>query len=149
MQVTKRERYDYHPWTATITPSENTHFRVIPSEDSLIREVEKDATVEDTTCTIVKPKPRALCKQLSDAASTELPESPLEAPQISSLLDADPVPSPSAEAPSEPKPAAKDSPTKKKGNCWTSHTVRVEGMLSLCDSPLWFCSPVRQNLSQT
>ena len=114
-KVTKRERYDYHPRTATITPSENTHFRVIPSEDSLIREVEKDATVEDTTCTIVKPKPRALCKQLSDAASTELPESPLEAPQISSLLDADPVPSPSAEAPSEPKPAAKDSPTKKKG----------------------------------
>ncbi|EDL38374.1 lipin 2, isoform CRA_a, partial [Mus musculus] len=117
-KVTKRERYDYHPRTATITPSENTHFRVIPSEDSLIREVEKDATVEDTTCTIVKPKPRALCKQLSDAASTELPESPLEAPQISSLLDADPVPSPSAEAPSEPKPAAKDSPTKKKGLVW-------------------------------
>nr|XP_034339517.1 phosphatidate phosphatase LPIN2 isoform X2 [Arvicanthis niloticus] len=115
-KVTKRERYDYHPRTATITPSENTHFRVIPSEDSLIREVEKDATVEDTTCTIVKPKPRALCKQLSDAASTELPESPLEAPQISSLLDADPVSSPSAEALSEPKPAAKiDSPTKKKG----------------------------------
>lgn len=115
-KVTKRERYDYHPRTATITPSENTHFRVIPSEDSLIREVEKDATVEDTTCTIVKPKPRALCKQRSDAASTELPESPLEAPQISSLVDADPVPSPSAEAPSEPKPAAKvDSPTKKKG----------------------------------
>ncbi|XP_006245727.1 phosphatidate phosphatase LPIN2 isoform X5 [Rattus norvegicus] len=115
-KVSKRERYDYHPRTATITPSENTHFRVIPSEDSLIREVEKDATVEDTTCTIVKPKPRALCKQLSDAASTELPESPLEAPQISSTLDADPVPSPSAEAPSEPKPAAKvDSPTKRKG----------------------------------
>lgn len=115
-KVSKRERYDYHPRTATITPSENTHFRVIPSEDSLIREVEKDATVEDTTCTIVKPKPRALCKQLSDAVSTELPESPLEAPQISSTLDADPVPSPSAEAPSEPKPAAKvDSPTKRKG----------------------------------
>lgn len=115
-KVSKRERYDYHPRTATITPSENTHFRVIPSEDSLIREVEKDATVEDTTCTIVKPKPRALCKQPSDAASTELPESPREAPQMSSTLDADPVPSPSAEAPSEPKPAAKvDSPTKKKG----------------------------------
>lgn len=129
MQVSKRERYDYHPRTATITPSENTHFRVIPSEDSLIREVEKDATVEDTICTIVKPKPRALCKQLSDAASTQLPELPLEAPQISSMLDADHVPSASSiEAPSEPKPAAKvDSPTKKKGNCvidFTSHQCR-------------------------
>lgn len=140
MQVSKRERYDCHPRTATITPSENTHFRVIPSEDSLIREVEKDATVEDTICTIVKPKPRALCKQLSDAASAQLPELPLEAPQTSSMLDADHVPSPSSiEAPSESKPAAKvDSPTKKKGKCvfdithhqWmvcyfsVSHTVR-------------------------
>ncbi|XP_060224138.1 phosphatidate phosphatase LPIN2 isoform X3 [Meriones unguiculatus] len=116
-KVSKRERYDYHPRTATITPSENTHFRVIPSEDSLIREVEKDATVEDTVCTIVKPKPRALCKQLSDAASVELPEAPVEAPQISSILDADHVPcSSSIEAPAEPKPAAKvDSPTKKRG----------------------------------
>ncbi|XP_050022148.1 phosphatidate phosphatase LPIN2 isoform X1 [Alexandromys fortis] len=116
-KVSKRERYDCHPRTATITPSENTHFRVIPSEDSLIREVEKDVTVEDTICTIVKPKPRALCKQLSDAASAQLPELPLEAPQTSSMLDADHVPSPSSiEAPSESKPAAKvDSPTKKKG----------------------------------
>ncbi|XP_013209398.1 phosphatidate phosphatase LPIN2 isoform X3 [Microtus ochrogaster] len=116
-KVSKRERYDCHPRTATITPSENTHFRVIPSEDSLIREVEKDATVEDTICTIVKPKPRALSKQLSDAASAQLPELPLEAPQTSSMLDADHVPSPSSiDAPSESKPAAKvDSPTKKKG----------------------------------
>uniref|UniRef100_A0A8C2LY83 Lipin 2 n=1 Tax=Cricetulus griseus TaxID=10029 RepID=A0A8C2LY83_CRIGR len=117
-KVSKRERHEYHPRTATITPSENTHFRVIPSEDSLIREVEKDAAVEDTVCTIVKPKPRALCKQLSDAPSAQLPELPLELPQISSMLDADHVPSSSSvEAPSEPKPAAKvDSPTKKKGN---------------------------------
>lgn len=116
-KVSKRERHEYHPRTATITPSENTHFRVIPSEDSLIREVEKDAAVEDTVCTIVKPKPRALCKQLSDSPSAQLPELPLELPQISSMLDADHVPSSSSvEAPSEPKPAAKvDSPTKKKG----------------------------------
>ncbi|XP_057614480.1 phosphatidate phosphatase LPIN2 [Chionomys nivalis] len=116
-KVCKRERYDCHPRTATITPSENTHFRVIPSEDSLIREVEKDAAVEDTVCTIVRPKPRAPCKQLSDAAPAQLPELPLEAPQTSSVLDADHAPSPSSiEAPSESKPAAKvDSPTKKKG----------------------------------
>ncbi|KAL1771107.1 phosphatidate phosphatase LPIN2 isoform X3 [Sigmodon hispidus] len=116
-KVSKRERYDYHPRTATITPSENTHFRVIPSEDTLIREVEKDATVEDTVCTIVKPRPRAPCKHLNDAASAQLPELPLETPQISSMLDADQVPSASSgEASSEPKPTAKiDSPTKKKG----------------------------------
>uniref|UniRef100_A0A8C9A0T3 Lipin 2 n=1 Tax=Prolemur simus TaxID=1328070 RepID=A0A8C9A0T3_PROSS len=117
-KVSKRERSDHHPRTATITPSENTHFRVIPSEDNLVSEVEKDASMEDTVCTIVKPKPRALCKQTSDATSAaELLQPPLESPQISSMLDADHLPSPSSmEAASESKPAAKvDSPSKKKG----------------------------------
>ncbi|XP_058532970.1 phosphatidate phosphatase LPIN2 isoform X2 [Ochotona princeps] len=117
-KVSKRERSDHHPRTATITPSENTHFRVIPSEENLISEVEKDASIEDTVCTIVKPKPRALCMQMGDAASAaELLEPLLQSPQISSMLDADHLPNPcSAEAPSESKPAAKvDSPSKKKG----------------------------------
>uniref|UniRef100_A0A5F9DRG3 phosphatidate phosphatase n=1 Tax=Oryctolagus cuniculus TaxID=9986 RepID=A0A5F9DRG3_RABIT len=117
-KVTKRERGDHHPRTATITPSENTHFRVIPSEDNLISEVEKDASIEETVCTIVKPKPRALCMQMGDATSAaELLEPLLESPQISSMLDADHLPNPSlGEAPSELKPAAKvDSPSKKKG----------------------------------
>ncbi|XP_027431136.1 phosphatidate phosphatase LPIN2 isoform X2 [Zalophus californianus] len=117
-KVSKRERSDHHPRTATITPSENTHFRVIPSEDNLISEVEKDASMGETVCTIVKPKPRALCKQMSSATSAaELLEPPLEPPQISSMLDADHLPNPSlVEAPSESKPAAKvDSPSKKKG----------------------------------
>lgn len=68
----------------------------------------------ETVCTIVKPKPRALCKQMSDATcAAELVE-----PQISSILDADHLPNPSlGEAHSESKPAAKvDSPSKKKGN---------------------------------
>ncbi|KAK2488954.1 hypothetical protein MC885_004904 [Smutsia gigantea] len=97
--------------TATITPSENTHFRVIPSEDSLLSEVEKDASVGEMVCAIVKPKPRALCKQMSNAASTaELLAPPFEP-------TADHLPHPSAvEMPSESKPAAKvDSPSKKKG----------------------------------
>ncbi|XP_022351300.1 phosphatidate phosphatase LPIN2 isoform X1 [Enhydra lutris kenyoni] len=117
-KVSKRERSDHHPRTATITPSENTHFRVIPSEDNLISEVEKDASMGETVCTIVKPKPRALCKQISSATSAaELLEPPLEQPQISSMLDADHLPNPSlVEAPSESKPAVKvDSPSKKKG----------------------------------
>ncbi|KAM9632151.1 phosphatidate phosphatase LPIN2 isoform 2-T2 [Trichechus inunguis] len=117
-KVSKRERSDHHPSTATITPSENTHFRVIPSEDTLVSEVEKDASMEDTVCTIVKPRPRALCKQMSDTTSTaELLEPPPGTPQISSMLDADHLPNPSlVEASSELKPAAKvDSPSKKKG----------------------------------
>uniref|UniRef100_U3FSC8 phosphatidate phosphatase n=1 Tax=Callithrix jacchus TaxID=9483 RepID=U3FSC8_CALJA len=117
-KVSKRERSDHHPRIATITPSENTHFRVIPSEDNLISEVEKDASMEDTVCTIVKPKPRALGTQMSDPTSVaELLEPPLESPQISSTLDADHLSNPaSAEAFSECKPAAKvDSPSKKKG----------------------------------
>uniref|UniRef100_A0A452V077 phosphatidate phosphatase n=1 Tax=Ursus maritimus TaxID=29073 RepID=A0A452V077_URSMA len=117
-KVSKRERSDHHPRTATITPSENTHFRVIPSEDNLISEVEKDASMGETVCTIVKPKPRALCKQMSSATSAaELLEPSPEPPQISSMLDADHLPNPSlVEAPSESKPAVKvDSPSKKKG----------------------------------
>ncbi|XP_070483586.1 phosphatidate phosphatase LPIN2 isoform X2 [Equus przewalskii] len=117
-KVSKRDRSDHHPRTATITPSENTHFRVIPSEDSLSSEVEKDASMGETVCTIVKPKPRALCKQMSDATrGAGLVEPLLEPPPISSMLDADQLPNPLLlEAPSESKPAAKvDSPSKKKG----------------------------------
>ncbi|XP_006891450.1 PREDICTED: phosphatidate phosphatase LPIN2 [Elephantulus edwardii] len=117
-KISKRERSDHHPRTATIMPSENTHFRVIPSEDTLMSEVEKDTSIEDTVCTIVKPKPRALCKQLSDTVPTAEPrDPPLENPPISSMLDADSLPNPSpAETGSELKPAAKvDSPSKKKG----------------------------------
>uniref|UniRef100_G3U6I6 phosphatidate phosphatase n=1 Tax=Loxodonta africana TaxID=9785 RepID=G3U6I6_LOXAF len=84
-KVSKRERSDHHPRTATITPSENTHFRVIPSEDTLVSEAEKDTSLADTVCTVVKPKPRALCKQASDTASTaELLEAPLGTPHVSS-----------------------------------------------------------------
>ncbi|KAM6219775.1 phosphatidate phosphatase LPIN2 [Rhynchocyon petersi] len=117
-KISKRERSDHHPRTATIMPSENTHFRVIPSEDALMSNVEKDASIEDTVCTIVKPKPRALCKQISEATSmADLLEPSLESPSISSMLDADCLPNPSpAEASFELKPAAKvDSPSKKKG----------------------------------
>ncbi|XP_026944583.1 phosphatidate phosphatase LPIN2 isoform X1 [Sagmatias obliquidens] len=106
-KVSKRERSR----TAMITPSENTHFRVIPSEDNLLSEVEKDASMGETVCTIVKPKPRAPGKQRSGAA---LASGPREPPEGS---DAHHPPPPSfAEAPSEAKPAAKaDSPSKKRG----------------------------------
>ncbi|XP_049757016.1 phosphatidate phosphatase LPIN2 isoform X2 [Elephas maximus indicus] len=117
-KVSKRERSDHHPRTATITPSENTHFRVIPSEDTLVSEAEKDTSLADTVCTVVKPEPRALCKQARGTASTaELLEAPLGTPHVPSVVDADHLPSPSLlEASLELKPAAKvDSPSKKKG----------------------------------
>ncbi|XP_068955814.1 phosphatidate phosphatase LPIN2 isoform X1 [Petaurus breviceps papuanus] len=120
-KISKKERSD-HPRTATITPSENTHFRVIPNDDNLVNEVEKDASVEDTVCTIVKPKPRALCTQMREPAETAsvasaVLEPPLESSQILSMLDADPLPNPSVDPPSsEIKPITKlDSPSKKKG----------------------------------
>ncbi|XP_006867334.1 PREDICTED: phosphatidate phosphatase LPIN2 [Chrysochloris asiatica] len=117
-KISKRERSDHHSWRATITPSENTHFRVIPSEDTLASEIEKDVSIEDTVCTIVKPKPRAPCKPISHTSPTaELTEPPLRDPQVSSILDADHLPHASlVEASSELKPTAKvDSPSKKKG----------------------------------
>ncbi|KAG8521111.1 Phosphatidate phosphatase LPIN2, partial [Galemys pyrenaicus] len=115
-KISKRERSD-HPRRATITPSENTHFRVIPTEDSLLSEVEKDASMEETVCTIVKPKPRTLCKQMSDTTPTTEPLCPPLGPsQISSMLDADHLPMSLVESPLESKPTAKvDSPSKKKG----------------------------------
>ncbi|XDB63886.1 hypothetical protein AB1E18_017205 [Capra hircus] len=111
-KVSKRERSEHHPRTAMITPSENTHFRVIPSEDSLLSEVEKDASMGETVCTIVKPKPRAPGKQHGGAALATGPqETPvgLDAPHL-------PPSPPFVEAPSEARPAAKvDSPSKKRG----------------------------------
>ncbi|XP_066103670.1 phosphatidate phosphatase LPIN2 isoform X1 [Saccopteryx bilineata] len=116
-KVSKRERSDHYPRTATITPSEKTHFRVIPSEDHLVSEAEEDVSMGEMVCTIVKPKPRALHKQVSNAARTAGLLEPSPEPHLSSTLDADHLPNPSlVEAPSESKPAAKvDSPSKKKG----------------------------------
>ncbi|KAB1258281.1 Phosphatidate phosphatase LPIN2 [Camelus dromedarius] len=113
-KVSKRERADHQPRTATITPSENTHFRVIPSEDHLQSEVEKDASVGEALCTVVKPKPRAPGKQVSGAASSE---EPLELPEGPAPQEADHPPAPAfTEAPSESKPVAKvDSPSRKRG----------------------------------
>ncbi|XP_038602767.1 phosphatidate phosphatase LPIN2 isoform X2 [Tachyglossus aculeatus] len=117
-KISKKDRCD-HPRTATITPSEKTHFRVIPSEDSLAGRGEKDAPVR----AIVKPKPRALCVPVGDAASpaaaaaaAAVLEPAFDGPQDPPVFDADPLPNSSADASSDTKPVAKmDSPSKKKG----------------------------------
>ncbi|XP_034618602.1 phosphatidate phosphatase LPIN2 isoform X2 [Trachemys scripta elegans] len=114
-KISKKDKLE-HPRTATITPSEKTHFRVILSSD----EVEDDFLVKDSVCTVLKPEPRThpLFKQIEvkDSLASAVIEPLLEIPQESSTLDADHLPSPLADSPSEAKPPAKiDSPSKKKG----------------------------------
>lgn len=109
-QISKKEKLE-HRRTATITPSEKTHFRVILSSD----EVEDDDDVKDSVCTVLKPEPRThpLLKQmdvkdsLASAITEPQDQLPLDADHHSRLL-VDPLP--------ETKPTAKiDSPSKKKG----------------------------------
>ncbi|XP_068023004.1 phosphatidate phosphatase LPIN2 isoform X3 [Melanerpes formicivorus] len=108
-KISKKEKVE-HPQTATITPSEKTHFRVILSSD----EVEDEDDVKESVCTVLKPEPRShpLLQQLEvkepPAHITE-PQAPLPLdPEQCSRLLGEPVP--------EAKPPAKaDSPSKKRG----------------------------------
>ncbi|XP_006139090.2 phosphatidate phosphatase LPIN2 isoform X2 [Pelodiscus sinensis] len=114
-KISKKDKLE-HPRTATITPSEKTHFRVILSSD----EVEDDFLVKDSVCTVLKPEPRThpLFKQTEVKVSlaSAVTEPVLEIPQESSILDAEHLPSLLADSTSEAKPPSKlDSPSKKKG----------------------------------
>ncbi|XP_010142048.1 PREDICTED: phosphatidate phosphatase LPIN2 isoform X2 [Buceros rhinoceros silvestris] len=122
-KISKKEKVE-HPRTATITPSEKTHFRVILSSD----EVEDDDDVKDSVCTVLKPEPRThpLLKQMdvTDSLASAVVEPqdplPLDADHHSRLL-VDPLP--------ETKPAAKaDSPSKKKGLHKRSHHQGPDGI---------------------
>ncbi|NXP76998.1 LPIN2 phosphatase, partial [Ramphastos sulfuratus] len=115
-KISKKEKVE-QPRTATITPSEKTHFRVILSSD----EVEDDEDVKESVCTVLKPEPRThpLLQQLEvkDSPASAITEPqvplPLDTEQHSRLLG-DPLP--------ESKPTAKtDSPSKKKGVHKRSH----------------------------
>uniref|UniRef100_A0A8C3KYV4 phosphatidate phosphatase n=1 Tax=Calidris pygmaea TaxID=425635 RepID=A0A8C3KYV4_9CHAR len=115
-KISKKEKLE-HCRTATITPSEKTHFRVILSSD----EVEDDDDVKDSVCTVLKPEPRThpLLKQMDvkDSLASAIIEPqdplPLGAEHHSRLL-VDPLP--------EAKAIAKvDSPSKKKGVHKRSH----------------------------
>ncbi|XP_018409395.1 PREDICTED: phosphatidate phosphatase LPIN2 [Nanorana parkeri] len=107
-KASKKERTE-HLRTATITRSENTHFRVISSE--ALSGTAEDSSTEDSVCTVLKPEPRPHSisvqidpDELTTAEST--PTSPSE--EILPLEAADNV--------SDMKPSLKtDSPTKKKG----------------------------------
>ncbi|XP_009572480.1 PREDICTED: phosphatidate phosphatase LPIN2 isoform X2 [Fulmarus glacialis] len=115
-KISKKEKLE-HPRTATITPSEKTHFRVILSSD----EVEDDDDVKDSVCTVLKPQPRThpLLKQMDvkDSLASAIIE-----PQDPLPLDADHHSRPLADPLPETKPIAKiDSPSKKKGVYKRSH----------------------------
>lgn len=58
------------PKSLTITPSENTHFRVILSTEAMEEETEKAKEQRDNACNIVKPEPwSAKPDQLPEASS--------------------------------------------------------------------------------
>lgn len=106
----KKERTEYLR-IATITPSENTHFRVISSE--ALSGTTEDSSTEDSVCTVLKPEPRPRSisvqldpDQLTTAETT--PTSPCEPEDI--------LPRETADILSDMKPSFKtDSPSKKKG----------------------------------
>ncbi|XP_034285433.1 phosphatidate phosphatase LPIN2 [Pantherophis guttatus] len=114
-KISKKEKLE-HPRTATITPSEKTHFRVISSDDT----IEDDILMNDSVCTVLKPEPRThpLLKELDikDRLASAVTEPVLDILEHSPVLDSDILPSPLVESPSEIKPPTKlDSPSKKKG----------------------------------
>ncbi|XP_070603692.1 phosphatidate phosphatase LPIN2 [Erythrolamprus reginae] len=114
-KISKKEKLE-HPRTATITPSEKTHFRVISNSDA----IEDDILMNDSVCTVLKPEPRThpLLKELDikDRLTSAVTEPVLDILEYSPVLDSDTLPSPLVESPSEIKPPTKlDSPSKKKG----------------------------------
>ncbi|ETE65384.1 Phosphatidate phosphatase LPIN2, partial [Ophiophagus hannah] len=114
-KISKKEKLE-HLRTATITPSEKTHFRVISSSDT----IEDDVLMNDSVRTVLKPEPRThpLLKELDikDRLTSAGTEPVLDILEHSPVLDSDILPSPLVESPSEIKPPSKlDSPSKKKG----------------------------------
>ncbi|CAJ0919504.1 unnamed protein product [Ranitomeya imitator] len=109
-KVSKKERTD-HPRTATITPSETTHFRVISSE-ALSAPTEEETSIEDAICTVYKPEPRP--HSISVQVESDLPpalETDPSSPSMEEILSLE-----AADTISEVKPSLKtDSPSKKKG----------------------------------
>ncbi|XP_067887804.1 phosphatidate phosphatase LPIN2 isoform X2 [Heterodontus francisci] len=120
-RVNKRERLE-QPKTFSITPSENTHFRVILSSDAM------DVDRQITTHTVMRPEARALMnisqtvtdskvvslKEISIDIVTQSPHSPsIPATEISVMSQMDSSPTdPGTQTPAITK---LDSPSKKKG----------------------------------
>uniref|UniRef100_A0A3Q4B5B1 phosphatidate phosphatase n=1 Tax=Mola mola TaxID=94237 RepID=A0A3Q4B5B1_MOLML len=114
-RITKKEKPELLK-TVTITPSENTHFRVILSSEAMQNEadIEKEDDAPSSLCTIVKPEPRT-------PVTTVAPENPLESvstmTSISPITPTEPLDDLlSSMATSTPSTSQQsDSPSKKKG----------------------------------
>ncbi|MBN3307446.1 phosphatidate phosphatase LPIN2 isoform X2 [Amia ocellicauda] len=109
-RVSKKEKCEPLK-TVTITPSENTHFRVILSSDAMGEEGEQQQAVVDTVCTIVKPQPISPgpAAVVSVTASLQENSSGSSAAVVEQVGDL-------ADIVTEIKPFSKsDSPSKKKG----------------------------------
>ncbi|KAL0200864.1 hypothetical protein M9458_004051, partial [Cirrhinus mrigala] len=109
------------PKTVTITPSENTHFRVILSSEAMQTD-EREPSPGTPGCTIVKPEPRTPVtpKTPTESELETMPSGVLTSTPSDSLPAAAPA-APSASAAAQmggdlgdvgPKT---DSPSKKKG----------------------------------
>ncbi|XP_028832789.1 phosphatidate phosphatase LPIN2 [Denticeps clupeoides] len=113
-RVPKKEKAEL-PKTVTITPSENTHFRVILSTEAMETEAdEQDRFTEvdpGRTCTIVKPEPRTpvtpvtnITCELPDSMATSTPSDPHTAAAAAAQMVGDIA-----------DPSKTDSPSNKKG----------------------------------
>ncbi|RXM37058.1 Myomesin-1 [Acipenser ruthenus] len=71
-RVSKKEKSEPLK-TVNITPSENTHFRVILSSDAMQEKMDDQMTAVDNVCTIVKPEPRTHAGSFQQQASNDLP----------------------------------------------------------------------------
>uniref|UniRef100_A0A672Q0V3 phosphatidate phosphatase n=1 Tax=Sinocyclocheilus grahami TaxID=75366 RepID=A0A672Q0V3_SINGR len=99
-RVSKKERVEL-PKTVTITPSENTHFRVILSSEAMQTD-EREPAPGTPGCTIVKPKPR----------TPVTPKTPTES-ELETVPSGVLTSTPSNSLPAAP--TTTDSPSKKKG----------------------------------
>ncbi|XP_069813829.1 phosphatidate phosphatase LPIN2 isoform X1 [Dendropsophus ebraccatus] len=115
-KVSKKERTD-HPRTATITPSETTHFRVISSE-ALGGAAEDEVSIQDSICTVLKPEPRphSISVQV-DSNQLSSPDTAADSPNVDISSNVEEILSlEAADTVSDVKPSLKtDSPSKKKG----------------------------------
>uniref|UniRef100_A0A669CZ21 phosphatidate phosphatase n=1 Tax=Oreochromis niloticus TaxID=8128 RepID=A0A669CZ21_ORENI len=109
-----RVRDKWEPKTLTITPSENTHFRVILSSEAMEEESRGGRGTTDPVCSIVKPEPRTIkpdecsCKAQAPAASSRGTNITEPKPDLSSLISSSFTPEP---CPSNADLSAKNTPT--------------------------------------
>ncbi|XP_076840950.1 phosphatidate phosphatase LPIN2 isoform X2 [Brachyhypopomus gauderio] len=117
-RVAKKEKAEL-PKTVTITPSENTHFRVILSSEAMDPQSDGQNRLEPVTvCAIVKPQPRSPVTPVTPVTPLSLSDSVevLASVVVTTSTPSDPITAAAAMGgdPGDVSPKT-DSPTKKKG----------------------------------